>query len=114
MINILLEDKNSGIDISTTDLTVKKEVKNEAHRRVMAFLFIKNANRRLYSETLKTLKNDYLMGQDNYPRDMNTSQKLLANYNIMEKTSGTTRYEIKFSSNVRPRPQKKKYIITCF
>ena len=83
-------------------------------KRVLSVLFIENSNRRIYSEIVKTLDNDYLMGQDNYPRDLATVQKLLVNYKPMEKSSDTTSYWITFANYGRPRNQKDKSNIMCF
>ena len=82
--------------------------------RVLAVLFIENSNRRIYSEIVKTLENDYLIGQDKYPRDMATAQKILVNYKPMAKSSGTTSDGIKFTTDRRPRNHKDKSNITCF
>ena len=63
---------------------------------------------RIYSELVKTLENDYLMGQGNYPRDMATSQKILVNYNTMENYNGATSDGVTFATDGSPRTQKDK------
>ena len=107
VIIIVLKDKHSGVAVSQMDSTTKKSLKNEVRKRVLAVLFIENANRRIYYETMKTLENDYLMGQEKYPRDMDTIHKLLVNYNPMVKSSGKTSNRIVFVTYRRPRNQKK-------
>ena len=79
VINIVLKDKHSGFSVSQLNSTAKEALNNEVCERVLLVLYIENSNRRIYYELLNTLKNDYIMGQDNYPRDMATSQKLLLN-----------------------------------
>ena len=80
----------------------------------MAGLFVENINRRIYPELVKTLENNYIMGQDNYPRDMAPTQKLLVNYKPMEKSSGATSDGITFTTNGRPRTLQDKSKIPCF
>ena len=43
------------------------------------------------------------MGQDNYPRDMASVQKLWVNDNPMENSSGATIDGITFATNGKPR-----------
>ena len=73
VIDIVLKYKHSGVSFSELESTAKKALKNEVRKRLMAVLFIDNSNSRIYSELLKTLENDYLMGQDKYPRDIATA-----------------------------------------
>ena len=63
-------------------------------------LFIDNDNRRIYSELENTLENDYLMGQDKYPRDMETTHKQLINYKPTVKSSGATSDRITFTTDI--------------
>ena len=102
----MLKDKHSGVTVIQLDSTTKKALKNEVHEWVLVVLFIDNFNRRIYSELVKTHENDYLVGQDNYPRGMATAQKLLINYKPMENSSGATSDGISFVTNGGPRPQK--------
>ena len=74
----------------------------------MEVLFIENTNRRVYSELLKNLTNDYLLVQDNYSRGVYTVHKMLVNYKPMGKSTGTTSDGIKFMANGRPRFHKDK------
>ena len=108
MINILLKNKHSGVVVSQLKSTANKALKNEVREWVLTVLFIDNSNRRIYSELVKTLENDYIMGQDNYPRDMATAMKLLVNYKPMAKSSVSTSDGITFVTNRRPRTQKEK------
>ena len=73
VINILLKYKHSVIAVSQMNSTTKKSLKNEVREQVLVVLFIDNSNKRIYSELVKTLENDYLMGQDNYPRYLATA-----------------------------------------
>ena len=114
VIIIVLKDKHSGVAVSQMDSTDKKAIKKKVRERLLAVLFIDNSNRIIYSGLLKILENDHLMGQDKYPRDMTTTQKLLVNYKPMAKSSGTTSDRITFTTNGRPRNQKEKPNITCF
>ena len=61
----MLKDKHSGVAVSQLDTTDKKPINNKVIERVMVVLFIENDNRRVYSEIVRTLENNYLMGQDN-------------------------------------------------
>ena len=114
VINIVLKEKHSGSAVIHLDSTAKKELKNEVLERILTVLFIDNSNRRIYSELVKTLENDYSMGQDNYPRDTATAQKLLVKYKPTANSSGDTSNGITFATNGRPRTQKDKLKITCF
>ena len=64
MINILLKYKHSGVEFIQLDSKSKKALKNEVFEQVLAVLFIDNSNRRIYSELVNTLENDF-MGQGN-------------------------------------------------
>ena len=86
----MLKYKHSGVEVSQLDSTAKKSLNNEVCEQVLAVIFINNYNRRIYYEIVNTLEKNYLMGKDNYPRDISTSQKLLVNYKHMEKSSGST------------------------
>ena len=108
VINIVLKEKHSGSAVIHLDSTAKKELKNEVLERILTVLFIDNSNRRIYSELVKTLENDYSMGQDNYPRDIATALKLLVNYKPMAKPSVSTSDGITFATGGRPMTQKEK------
>ena len=56
VIDIVLKDKHSGVSVSELDSTSKKELNNELLERVLAVVFIENANSRIYSELEKNLK----------------------------------------------------------
>ena len=75
----MLKDKHSGVVVNELDSTAYKALKNKVRKWVLAFLFIDNSIRRIYSDLVKTLENDYLMGQDKYTRDMVTAQNHLVN-----------------------------------
>ena len=104
----MLKYKQRGVTVSVLDSTDKKALKNKVCGRVLAVLFIENKNRSLYSELTNTLENDCLMGQEDYPRYMATTQKLLENYKTMVKASGTTSDGIPFTTDERPSTQKEK------
>ena len=114
VIDIALKEKPSGVAVSQLESTAKNELKNKVCGRGLAFLFIDNYNRRIYSEIVKTLKNDYLMGQENYPMYMAITNNLLVNCKQMEKSSGDTSDRITFMTNVRPRTHREKSQINCF
>ena len=73
MINLVSKEKHSAVAVSQLGSTAKKALKNEVCELVLEVLFIDNSNKRIYSELVKTLENDYLMGQDNYPRYLATA-----------------------------------------
>ena len=73
MIDIVFSDKHSRIAIKTLYPTAKKVLNNKVHTLFLVDPFIENINMRLYSDLLKTLKFNYLMGQGNYPRDIDTA-----------------------------------------
>ena len=110
----MLKNKHNGVAVSQLESTAKKDLKNNMRERVLEVIFIKNDNRRIYSELVKTHENDYLMGQDNYPRDTATAQKLLVKYKPTANSSGDTSNGITFATDVRPRNQKEKLKTTCF
>ena len=58
-----VKDKYSVFTAIQLESSPRKELKNKVRERVLAVLFIDNANSRIYSETVKTLKNDYIMGK---------------------------------------------------
>jgi hypothetical protein len=53
---------------------------NEATERSIAIAFINRADRTRYGRLLEDLRNNYLMGQDNYPRSLNQAYNLLVNW----------------------------------
>ena len=114
VIHIALKEKLIGVAESEMESIDKKVINNEVQKLLLAVLFIDNSNRIIYSGLLKILENDHLMGQDKYPRDMTTTQKLLVNYKPMAKSSGTTSDGIEFTTDRRPRNHKDKSNITCF
>ena len=63
VIGIVLKDKYSVFTAIQLESSPRKELKNKVRERVPAVLFIENANSRIYSEVVKTLKNDYIMGK---------------------------------------------------
>ena len=84
------------------------------YKLLLFVLSIANDNRRVYSDISKTLTNDYIMAQYNYPRDISPAQKLLVNYNPIAISSSGTSDRILFAANGIPRVQKDKSKITCF
>ena len=58
-----VKDKYSVFTAIQLESSPRKELKNKVRERVLAVLFIENANSRIYSEVVKTLKNDYIMGK---------------------------------------------------
>ena len=73
----MLKDKHSGVVVSEMESKDKKALKNKVRQWVLAVLFIENKNRKVYSELVKTLEDDYLMGKEKYTRDMATPNNLL-------------------------------------
>ena len=61
----------------TLDLTARNAFNKKVHKQFLVVPLIDNLNIRIYSELLKTLESNYLMGQDKYLRDIFTTQKLL-------------------------------------
>ena len=110
----MLKDKNSGVVVSQLDYTAKKAPKNKVREQLLAVIFVDNTNRRIYSELVKNLENDYIMSQNNYQRDMATSKKLLVNYKRMENSSGANIDGTTLVTDGRPRNHKDKSNITCF
>ena len=56
VIDIVLKDKHSRVVVSQIDSTAKNSLKNDVRERVLAVLYIENANRRIYAELLQALK----------------------------------------------------------
>jgi hypothetical protein len=52
----------------------------EANERSVAIAFISNADKTRYGRLIEDLHNNYLMGQDNYPRTLNQAYNLLVNW----------------------------------
>ena len=72
VINIVLKEKHSGAAVNELYSTDKEAFKKEVCERLLVVLFIKKDNRIIYYELAMNIENDYLMGQDNYLRDMAT------------------------------------------
>jgi hypothetical protein len=53
---------------------------NEANERWIAVAFINSADKTRYGRLLEDLRNNYLMGQDNYPKTLNGAYNLLVNW----------------------------------
>jgi hypothetical protein len=53
---------------------------NEANERSIAVAFISNADKTRYGRLLEDLRNNYLMGQDNYPKTLTGAYNLLVNW----------------------------------
>jgi ribosomal protein S7 len=53
---------------------------NEANELSIAVAFINNADKTRYGRLLEDLRNNYLMGQDNYPKTLNSAYNLLVNW----------------------------------
>jgi hypothetical protein len=51
----------------------------DAKERSVAVAFINKADQSRYGRLLEDLRNNYLMGQDNYPRNLNQAYNLLVN-----------------------------------
>ena len=47
---------------------------------MLSTLYMKNSNRSHYGVINQKLENDYLVGQDSYPKDLPDAQELLLNY----------------------------------
>jgi hypothetical protein len=57
----------------------KATVKKTAQGEYLAIAFILNADRARYASMLQDLKNDYLQGQDNYPKTVTAAYNVLTN-----------------------------------
>ena len=110
----MLKNKHNGVAVIQLESTAKKDLKNNMREQVLAVLFVDISNRRIYSELVKTHTNDYIMGQDNYPRDITTIQKILVKYKPTSRSSGDTSNRITFATDGRPRTRKEKSKIMCF
>ena len=76
--------KCSLVLVCQLESRAKKALNNKVSERVMKVLFMDNANRIIFSELVKTLEKNYLMGKYNYPSDMTITQKLMVNYEPIE------------------------------
>ena len=56
------------------------ETKNEICSRRIAVSFLKRSNQKIYEKMFNQLRDQYLMGQDNYPTILEQALKLLQNH----------------------------------
>ena len=57
--------------------TKKKEIKEKNWNSFITLMFIKNSDQRKYGELVKGLKSQYSLGNDQYPKNMDTAIKAL-------------------------------------
>jgi hypothetical protein len=66
--------ENQGINGATPAQII------EANERSIAVAFINKADKTRYGRLIEDLRNNYLMGQDNYPKNLNQAYNLLVNW----------------------------------
>ena len=49
------------------EIMSEDDIKNEIRNRRIALCFLKRSNQKIYGKLLNQLRDQYLMGQDNYP-----------------------------------------------
>jgi hypothetical protein len=72
------------------DAASQVDVLAKAKTLALSTLYMENSNQNHYGVINQKLENDYLVGQDNYPKDLSAAQKLLLNYKNDPKLSMST------------------------
>ena len=69
--------------------------------RMLAYLFLKGASRKVYGGLLKTLSNNYTLGKQDYPQDVQTALQVLEMYNRKQGRTGSDDQEISLAQNLK-------------
>ena len=96
--------ESAGIDPDFTDECEREAAQMEAKSRYLATAFILHANRTRYRHLVEDLENDYLQGNDNFPKSLMAAYNLLANW----KQDPRHIARIRALSNSRLRPDFQK------
>ena len=86
----VLDADHSSLKLEQLDVAKQTEVMAKARTLALSTLYMENSNRNHYGVINQKLENDYLVGQDNYPKDLADAQKLLLNYKNDPKLSRST------------------------
>ena len=83
----MFKDKCYTKHVENFEIMSDDEIKNEIRNRRIVVCFLKRSNQKIYGKLLSQLRDQYLMGQDNYPTTLEKAFKLLQN-NGSTKTHG--------------------------
>ena len=118
VVSYVLEMDHSSLTYDQLDPAKQADVMAKAKTLALSTLYMENSNRNHYGVINQKLENDYLVGQDNYPKDLSDAQKLLLNYKNDPKLSRSTTGNdgIAFAQQGQPGQQREpdKSRITCY
>ena len=63
----MFKDKYCTKHVKNYEIMSDDEIKNEIRNRRIALCFLKRSNQKIYGKLLRQLRDQYLMGKDNYP-----------------------------------------------
>jgi hypothetical protein len=69
-----------GLNAALTSDAEKAKIAKEAQDEYLAVAFLLNADRTRYSSMLQDYKNDFLEGQENYPKTITAAYNMLTNW----------------------------------
>eukprot|EP00978_Attheya_sp_CCMP212_P010678 scaffold25993_cov57-Attheya_sp.AAC.2 len=78
VVNMIMSKRNLNMAaIPPADLAV---ITKEAREQCLAMSFLARSDRNWYGQKIEDLENDFLQGQDNYPKTVSTAYSLLINW----------------------------------
>ena len=75
------QEQHGHKDLATLTVDEKEAVDEEAHQKYIACGFLLQANENKYGHVTADLENDYMKGDNNYPKNMPEAYKYLDEYN---------------------------------
>jgi hypothetical protein len=72
--------EEQGSDYDTLDEDEKQEMRLEARERYLAVAFIMGADKRRYSGLIRDIENNYLTGDNKYPKNVTAAYNLLVKW----------------------------------
>jgi hypothetical protein len=80
ILDYIANEKYSTKYSEITDQAARTNIETLTQEVIEATLYLDNANTARYGTLMKELENDFLKNQDNFPRNLVSTQKLLLNY----------------------------------
>jgi hypothetical protein len=71
---------HQGLDMATVDSDQEAALNQAARQHYLAVAFIFNSDRNRFGRLLENLENDFLLGDDNYPKTVTSAYNLLTNF----------------------------------
>eukprot|EP00978_Attheya_sp_CCMP212_P038031 scaffold184587_cov28-Attheya_sp.AAC.1 len=90
-----------GLDLSNVDEAQELALRQAARQHYLAVAFIFNSDRNRFGRLLENLENDYLLGDDNYPKSLTSAYNLLTNFREDQRNMlrGSSNDGVSFNTN---------------